>query len=103
VTNLLPDVSYRLGDDAKASVKAENLSDSDKDVSLIAALYDNNDKFISYASGKQTIKAGGSSVLTSMLKIPAEGIYKLKAFVWDSLESMNPLSNVIDIPVSNDN
>lgn len=100
VTNLLPDVSYRLGDDAKASVKAENLSDSDKDVSLIVALYDNNDKFISYASGKQTVKAGDSSTLTSMLKIPAEGIYKLKAFVWDSLESMNPLSNVIDIPVS---
>jgi hypothetical protein len=99
VTNLLPDVSYKLGEDAKVSVKAENLSGGDQDASLITALYDDTGKFITYASGKQAIKAGGSSVLTSMLKIPAEGIYKLKAFVWDSLEAMNPLSNVIDIPV----
>ena len=100
VTNLLPDASYKLGDDAKVSVKAENLSDGDQDASLITALYDDTGKFITYTSGKQTIKAGDSSVLTSMLKIPAEGIYKLKAFVWDSLEDMNPLSNIIDIPVS---
>jgi hypothetical protein len=100
VTNLLPDVAYKLGDDAKVSVKAENLSDGDQDASLITALYDDTGKFITYASGKQTIKAGDSSVLTSMLKIPAEGTYKLKAFVWDSLEDMNPLSNIIDIPVS---
>jgi hypothetical protein len=33
------------------------------------------------------------------MKLPEEGIYKLEAFIWDSLENMNPLSDIIDIPV----
>ncbi|WP_406541247.1 hypothetical protein [Clostridium ljungdahlii] len=37
--------------------------------------------------------------MTGIMKLPEEGIYKLKAFIWDSLENMNPLSDIIDIPV----
>ncbi|QXE17570.1 Ig-like domain-containing protein [Clostridium sp. 001] len=99
ITNLTKDSSFKLGDDAKVSVKAENNSGKDQDESLIVALYDEGGKFINYVCGKQTIKNGDSSILTGIMKLPEEGIYKLKAFVWDSLESMNPLSDIIDIPV----
>ncbi|MCI1944763.1 Ig-like domain-containing protein [Clostridium luticellarii] len=102
ITNLTEGVTYKLGEDAKVSIEAENNSEGAKDVSLIIALYDDNDKFISYTSGKQTVEVGKSSVLTGMLKLPEEGTYKLKAFVWDSLENMAPLSDVIDIPISSD-
>ncbi|OBR91256.1 hypothetical protein CLRAG_31980 [Clostridium ragsdalei P11] len=99
ITNLTKDSSFKLGDDAKVSVKAENNSGKDQDASLLVALYDENGKFINYVCGKQMIKNGDSSILTGIMKLPEEGIYKIKAFIWDSLENMNPLSNVIDVPV----
>ncbi|WP_406541258.1 Ig-like domain-containing protein [Clostridium ljungdahlii] len=99
ITNLTMDSSFKLGEDAKVSVKAENNSGKDQDESLIVALYDEGGKFINYVCGKQTIKNGDSSILTGIMKLPEEGIYKLKAFIWDSLENMNPLSDIIDIPV----
>lgn len=88
-----PDASYK-----KVSVKAKNVSDSSQNVSLITALYDETGKFITYVSGEQKVEAGRSSTLSNMLKIPEEGIYKIKTFVWDSIEGMKPLSNVIDMP-----
>ncbi|OBR91261.1 bacterial Ig-like domain (group 2) [Clostridium ragsdalei P11] len=99
ITNLIKDSSFKLGDDARVYIKAENNSGKDQDESLIVALYDEGAKFINYVCGKQTIKNGDSSILTGIMKLPEEGIYKLKAFVWDSLENMNPLSDIIDIPV----
>ena len=88
-----PDASYK-----KVSVKAKNVSDSSQNVSLITALYDETGKFITYVSREQKVEAGRSSTLSNMLKIPEEGIYKIKTFVWDSIEGMKPLSNVIDMP-----
>ncbi|OBR91257.1 hypothetical protein CLRAG_31990 [Clostridium ragsdalei P11] len=99
ITNLTKDSSFKLGDDAKVSVKAENNSGKDQDASLLVALYDEGGKFINYVCGKQMIKNGDSSILTGIMKLPEEGIYKIKAFVWDSLENMNPLSDIIDVPV----
>ncbi|WP_406542989.1 Ig domain-containing protein [Clostridium ljungdahlii] len=99
ITNLTKDSSFKLGEDAKISAKAENNSGKDQDESLIVALYDESGKFINYICSKQTIKNGYSSILTGIMKLPEEGIYKLKAFVWDSIENMNPLSDIIDIPV----
>ncbi|AZV57193.1 cell surface protein [Clostridium sp. AWRP] len=99
ITNMTKDSSFKLDNDAKVSVKAENNSGKEQDASLIVALYDGSNKFINYVCGKQTIKNGDSSILTGIIKLPEKGIYKLKAFVWDSIEEMNSLSDVIDIPV----
>ncbi|KZL92031.1 DUF4430 domain-containing protein [Clostridium magnum] len=99
ITNLTKDTVFNLGNDAKITIQATNNSDKDQDVSLIVALYDNADQFVNYVCAEQTIKKGDSSVLTSMMKFPKEGVYKLKAFVWDSMEAMNSLSDIIEIPV----
>ncbi len=99
ITNLTKDTVFNLGNDAKVTINAVNKSDKDEDVSLIVALYDKADKFVNYVCATQTIKKGDASVLTSMMNLPKEGAYKLKAFIWDSIENMNPLSNIIEIPV----
>ncbi|XKS08682.1 Ig-like domain-containing protein [Clostridium ljungdahlii] len=56
ITNLTKDSSFKLGNDVKVSVKAENNSGKDQDASLLVALYDEGGKFINYVCGKQTIK-----------------------------------------------
>lgn len=99
ITNLNADSKFKLGNDAKVAVKALNKSDKNQDAILVVALYDENNKFAGYACGKSNIKKDDSAVLTSMMKLPKEGAYKIKAFVCDSLESMSPISNIIDIPV----
>lgn len=99
ITNLNSGSTFKLGNDAKVSVKAVNNSDKDKDTLLVVALYDENNKFVSYSCGKNNIKKGDSSILTSIMNLPKEGTYKMKAFVCDSLENMNSISNVIDIPL----
>lgn len=102
IENLTKDTIFNLGSDAKVSIKATNKGEKDQDASLIIGLFDKDGQFVNYVSGKQTIKKGDSSVLTNMMKLPKEGQYnqyKLKAFVWDDLESMNPLTDIIEIPV----
>lgn len=100
ITNLNADSKFKLGNDAKVAVKALNKSDKDQDAILVVALYDENNKFAGYACGKSNIKKDDSFVLTSMMKLPKEGSYKMKAFVCDGLENMNPISNIIDIPIN---
>ncbi|WP_281064345.1 Ig-like domain-containing protein [Clostridium muellerianum] len=99
ITNITTKSEFSLGDDAKISIKVENNSDKDQDASLVLALYDGNGEFVDYVCGNQTIKKGDSSILTSMLKLPSQGVYTLKGFVWDTLEAMNPLSDIIEIHV----
>ncbi|MBI6871882.1 Ig-like domain-containing protein [Clostridium aciditolerans] len=99
IENLTKDTVFNLGSDAKVSINVTNKGEKDQDASLIIGLFDKDGQFVNYVSGKQTIKKGDSSVLTNMMKLPKEGQYKLRAFVWDDLESMNPFTDIIEIPV----
>ncbi|AZV57184.1 Ig-like domain-containing protein [Clostridium sp. AWRP] len=91
--------SFKVGDDAVVSVKAENISSEDSSASLILALYDNTGKFVDYVVSSQPIKSGDSTTLTDMMKLPTSGQYTLKVFVWDSMDAMNPLYDGTDISV----
>lgn len=99
IINLTTATEFKLGNDANVSINVVNNSKKDQSVILVEALYDNNNQFVNYVSANQTIKAGDSSILTGRMKLPQTGIYKLKAFVWDSMEAMNSLSNTIEIPI----
>ncbi|MTK13190.1 MAG: DUF4430 domain-containing protein [Clostridiaceae bacterium] len=99
IENLTKDTVFNLGSDAKVSINVTNKGEKDQDAALIIGLFDKDGQFVNYVSGKQTIKKGDSSVLTNMMKLPKEGQYKLRAFVWDDLESMNPFTDIIEIPV----
>ncbi|WP_175412992.1 Ig-like domain-containing protein [Clostridium sp. AWRP] len=91
------DGSFNLGQDAKISINAKNVSSKDVSVKFKIALYDDSDKIIKYSSAEKSIKNGSSDILTGTIRIPADGKFKIKAFVCD--DSMNPLSDIIEIPV----
>lgn len=92
--------SFKLGSDAKVSIKVTNQFATAKDATLIIALFDNNGAFVTYGAVSQTVDANKSVTLKGMMKLPASGHYTVKCFVWDSFEGMNPLSDSIIIPVS---
>jgi internalin A len=102
-TDLPEDASFKLGSDAKVTVNAVNNSDEKQPVSLILALFNKaNNAFVTYTAGQQDVESKGSTALTGGIKLPDTGNYELKAFVWDGLDEMKPLSDVKTIPVVSD-
>ncbi|KAJ50362.1 hypothetical protein BD780_000521 [Clostridium tetanomorphum] len=99
IKNLTNIKEFKLNSDAKITVQAINNSKEDKNVTLIVGLFDKNGRLTNYVAVKQNIESGKNVELDGILKLPKEGEYEVKAFVWDSLEEMNYLSNIIEIPV----
>ena len=99
IENLTENTSFSLGNDADIKIKAENISSTDQPVTLLVALYDDNNKgkFINHVSVSQSIKRGDSSTIDASMQIPSTGKYTLKAFVLDDKD--NPLSGTIEIPI----
>ncbi|MEY8762579.1 MULTISPECIES: leucine-rich repeat domain-containing protein [Clostridium] len=92
--------SFKLGDDAKVIVKAVNNSGEEQPVSLMLGLFDkDNNNFIKCTSNKEDVEQGGQISLIGTIGIPDTGNYELRAFVWDGLEDMKPLSDVKTISV----
>lgn len=93
---------FNLGSDAKVRIKATNNTASNKDVTLVVALFDGN-KFVAYSAAKQVIGQNGQVVLEAMLSLnygqPTSGAYTIKALVWDSLDSGVAIADPIEIPV----
>ncbi|KYH34290.1 endonuclease/exonuclease/phosphatase family protein [Clostridium tepidiprofundi DSM 19306] len=82
--------NIKVGGDAKITIRAKNISQSTKDITLIIALYDKNNSMLNYSATKISLKAGESSDMTSSMKVIAGGS-KIKCMIWDSLEKMSPL------------
>ena len=102
ITNKTGVDKFIIGNDAKVTISAENKSMVTRKASLIIGLFDANNRFINYTCSTQEIEAGKTVELTGMLSLPKSGEgYKVKVFVWDSLEDGNPLSDAIEIPVVN--
>jgi Leucine-rich repeat (LRR) protein/uncharacterized protein YjdB len=99
-TDLPENASFKLGSDARVTINAVNDSDENQPVSLILALFNKDDNaFVTYTAGQQNVASKGSTALTGGIKLPDTGNYELKAFVWDGLDDMKPLSDVKTIPV----
>lgn len=92
---------FKVGEDAKTTFRVTNNKQEKQKATLIMGLYDNSERFINYASVSREINAGTSVELTGLMKVLPNG-YKVKCFVWDSLENMNPLTNSIEIAVIDD-
>ena len=89
-----------LGNTAKISVKASSGLIKAQDVTLIVGIYDNNNRLIEYvATTPYSLTRGESIELKAEIKMPATGKYKLKVFVWDSIEGMTPLSDTTEYTV----
>lgn len=91
-----------LGNDAKIVISAMNNQSSDQSATLIVALYDKSTgRMITYAAANQVIAAQGSTQLLAQLPMPTAGLnYEVRCFVWDTIDGMNPLTDVITLPVA---
>lgn len=99
IENMTNVKEFKLGTQAKVTIKATNISKENKEATLVLGLFDEDNKLVNYGAVDEEIKAKDSVKLNVMLAIPNKGQYKVKAFVWDSLEGMKPLSDAIEIPV----
>lgn len=99
ILNLTNVAEFKIGSDAEITIQAQNNTNEAKTAELIVGLYDNEGRFVNYVAAKQNVDSNKTVELTGRIKLPTEGTYTIRAFVWDSLETMNPLSEVIEIPV----
>lgn len=101
ISNLTQEKQFNLGNDAQITIQAANKSSEAKNVALIVGIYDNNGALVSYGASQQNINASSSVKLRVILKLPDEGNYTVKGFIWNGLEEMIPISYPIEIPVLN--
>lgn len=90
-----------LGNDAEVTINAMNNQSAAQSATLIVALYNKSTgRMITYAAARQLITAKGNTQLIARLPMPAVGLdYEVRCFVWDTIDGMNPLTDVITLPV----
>ena len=91
--------TFKANEDAKLEYKITNNMSEEKEVTLIIGVYNASNKLIGYVKTSKLVKAGEIVNLGSTIALPA-GAYKVKAFVWDNLNGMNPYIDAIEIPVN---
>ncbi|KYH34288.1 PII-type proteinase precursor [Clostridium tepidiprofundi DSM 19306] len=99
IENLTGDKTFHNGDQVKIQIKATNITDKASNASLILGLFDENGAMVNVVASSQKLASNDEVVMMGILNIPEEGKYKLKAFVWNSFDSMNPLSDVIEYDI----
>ncbi|MBC2579514.1 alpha-amylase family glycosyl hydrolase [Clostridium sp. DJ247] len=90
---------FTLGQDAKVTVKLTNTTSEAKSVALIVGLFDTNNHMVNYGASQQAIDSKKDVQLQVLFDIPSNGNYTVKYFIWDSLDTMKPLTQVGTIPV----
>lgn len=89
------DKTINNGDLYKASYVIKNNDSHSENVVSILALYDSDtNKLIDYSFSFKEVKGLKEINIENGIKIPSEGNYYLKAFLWDSLENQNILDSV---------
>ncbi len=96
VQNLTEAKNIKNGENFVAKIKALNFSKENEDVTLIVCLYDKDNRLINSTAVEKNINSGKVGYLTTSVKIPETGIYKLKLFVWDNIDEMNSLLPFIE-------
>jgi hypothetical protein len=106
VERLLPQAgSFKLGDSAKVRIRVTNNAVESKNVALIAALFDANNHMVVYGASQSSVEALKQTDLEVMMNIPLNGNYTVKYFVWDSLDTQQPIQGIAPgvIPVNSIN
>lgn len=95
IKNLTDLNSLKLNSNANIKLNIKNNLDKEQSATVIVALYnEENNKMINYFSNETKIKNNSSGEeITKQISIPETGKYKIKVFLWDSLENMNPLTD----------
>jgi Leucine-rich repeat (LRR) protein len=93
-------VNFKVGEATKLEYKVINNMSEEKEVTLIIGVYNLSNRLIEYVKTSKIVKIGETVNLDStIIKLPVDA-YKVKAFVWDNLNNMNPYINDVEIPVN---
>lgn len=78
--------------------KADNKLNVSKDVALIIVLYNSSNQMIGYSISFDTVEPATAEELLAGIQLPGTTIgLKAKAFIWNSIDGMIPLSTAIEI------
>ncbi|WP_373899191.1 S8 family serine peptidase [Haloimpatiens sp. FM7315] len=91
--------SYVNGEQFKGGVRVTNNTEKATSATLIVGVFNDKNQMVNVAVINQIVGSKSSVDIKAMLMIPQEGNYTVKCFVWDTLDSMVPLSEVISLPV----
>ncbi|MTK10746.1 MAG: DUF4430 domain-containing protein, partial [Clostridiaceae bacterium] len=88
IENLTEQKELTAGIDSKVKVRVINTINTNKDITLLIGLFDNNGSLVTYTTSKQNVKSGENSELTGRIKLPLAQGYTIKAFVSDNSDNM---------------
>lgn len=101
INNLTSDKQFKLGGEAKIKIEALNKLKNEKEITLIVSLYNKNtNKIVKYAASSKKLNIDEKENLQVNVKLPKEGNYEVKIFIWDNFNDMNNLAKEIVIPVN---
>lgn len=90
VTGLTP------GKDIVVKAEVENYIAVTKDAVMVVGLYDEHNNLIKFMFTAETLSNGESEVFYAKMKLPDDvSGYTLKAYIWDNVINMHPVSDVI--------
>lgn len=85
---------FKPGSVADITINAQNKVNYNNTITLVVALYNNdNNNIIKYSSVTKTISTGKSMDYNCLMKIPASGNCYIKYFTVDNLKDMNQLNS----------
>ena len=99
VENLTDKSKIKLGELARIRIKVTNENDYDKPITFIVVLYDEKNKILDYVICKKDVKGNETIELENGITIPNKKKCKIKGLIWDNIESMNSLSNEINMEI----
>ncbi|MDK2799384.1 MAG: hypothetical protein PWP27_1255 [Clostridiales bacterium] len=92
--------AFNKGQEARLEVNVQNNTDTNKQVTFIVALYDNDqNKMIHYTYLTQTLGAGENENIAGGFLIPESGNFEVRGFLWDNMQDMNVLTEPVIVEV----
>ena len=90
---------FTYGEDAKITINAINKDSIAKNASLLIGLFNSKNHLEDYVVANQVVSPNNTVNLSAIIKVPTSGQYNIKAFVWDNIESMKVITDVIEFKV----
>lgn len=90
---------FTLGRDAKIKIEVINNSKLEGTATVVIGLFDENNVLVNYFALSELIASGKNVLFEGRMSLPEIGQYKVKCFVWDNIQNMTKLTDVIEIPV----
>ena len=82
--------------DNVVEIKLNNSDSSMNKAALVVALYNKSTKTLESAKVKsQNLVVGENTITADAISVPAEGEYTLKAFLWEDVDNMEPISKML--------